>query len=56
MNCAVGHRCGSDPAWLWLWHRTAAKAPVRPLAWKHPYAAGVALKGKKKKSPFKMSE
>ena len=35
---------------LWLWHRLAAKPPLRPLAWEPPYATGVALeKGKKTK-------
>ena len=24
----VSHRCGSDPALLWLWHRLAAAAPI----------------------------
>ena len=38
-----------DPALLWLWHRLAAAAPTGPLAWEHPYAAGVALKSRKKK-------
>ena len=33
-----------DPELLWLWLRPAATAPIRPLAWKHPYAAGAALK------------
>ena len=33
MSCGVGHRCSSDPALLWLWHRPAAAAPTRPLAW-----------------------
>ena len=32
VSCGVGRRCGSDPALLWLWHRLAAIAPVRPLA------------------------
>ena len=27
---------------LWLWHRPAATAPIRPLAWKPPCAAGAA--------------
>ena len=36
-----------DPALLWLWHRPAAVAPIRPLAWEAPYAAGVALKTNK---------
>ena len=39
----VGWRCGSDPALLWLWHRPAATAPIRPLAWEPPYATGMAL-------------
>ncbi|MFX3960292.1 hypothetical protein ACJBX5_10520, partial [Streptococcus suis] len=44
-----GHRCGSDLALLWLWHRLAAAAPTGPLAWEPPYAADVALKRQKKK-------
>ena len=40
-----------DLAWLWLWCRPAATAPIRPLAWDPPYAAGSALeKTKNKKS------
>ena len=31
-------------ALLWLWHRPAAAAPIRPQAWELPYAPGVALK------------
>ena len=27
---------------LWLWRRLLAAALIRPLAWKPPYAAGVA--------------
>ena len=42
MSCGVGHRHGSDPALLWC--KPAATAPVWPLAWKPPYAAGAALK------------
>ena len=49
MSCGVGLRLGSDPALLWLWCRPAAIASIRPLAWKPPYATGVALK--KKESP-----
>ena len=37
-----------DPMLLWLWLRLAAVAPIRPLAWESPYAAGVGLKKKKK--------
>ena len=45
MSCGVGHRLGLDLVLLWLWHRLVATAPVQPLAWELPYAAGVALKG-----------
>ena len=34
-----------DPALLWLWHKPVATALIGPLAWEHPYAVGVALKG-----------
>ena len=47
MSCGVGHRCGSDPASLWLWCRLAAVAPIGPLGWEPPYAAGAALKRQK---------
>ena len=33
----------------WLWHRPAATALTRHLAWERAYATGVALKGQKKK-------
>ena len=49
MSCSVGHRCSSDLALLWLWHRLAAVAPIRPLAWELPYALGTALKKERKK-------
>ena len=49
MSCGVGHRCGSDPAWLWPWCRPAAVAPIGPLAWETSYAAGAAVKRQKKK-------
>ena len=32
-----------DPALLWLWHRLAATAPIRPPALEPPCATGVAL-------------
>ena len=49
----LGHRCSSDSVLLGLWHRLAAVAPVRPLAWEPLYATGAALKkGKKKKNSF----
>ena len=44
---------------LWPWHRPAATAWIRPLAWESSYATGVALekakrlkKKKKKKKTF----
>jgi len=42
VSCGVGCRGGSDPALLWLWHRPVATAPIQPLAWEPPYAAGAA--------------
>ena len=48
VSCDVGHRRGSDPAWLLLCCRPAAVAPIQPLVWELPYATGVALKKKKK--------
>ena len=54
--CGVGCGRGSDPALLWLWRRPVATAPIQPLAWEPPYAAGAAqeiatttTKDKKKK-------
>ena len=46
MSCGVGCRWGSDPTLLWLWCRLVAAAPIQPLAWQLPYAAGVTLKSK----------
>ena len=45
-----------DPLLLWLWHRLAATAPIGPLGWVTPYAAGAALKRKKKKVVMKKIE
>ena len=53
MSCSVGHRQGWDPVLLWLWCRPAATAPIRLLAWKLPYTAGVALKKKRKEKSYK---
>ena len=53
MSCGVGCRRGSDPALLWLWRRPEATAPIGPLAWEPPSAAGaaqeIATKDQKKK-------
>ena len=37
-----------DPELLWLWHRPAAVALIRPLAWEPPYAMNAALKKDKR--------
>ena len=34
---------------LWLWRRLAIVAPIQPLAWELPYAAGAAVKRGEKK-------
>ena len=44
MSCGVVHRHGLNPAFLWLWCRSAAVALTQPLAWELPYAKGMALK------------
>ena len=49
VSCGVGHRFGLDPAFLWLWCRPTAVAPIGLLAWELPYAMGAALKKKEKK-------
>ena len=40
----LGRRGSLDLALLWLWYRPAATALIPLLAWKPPYAMGVALK------------
>ena len=47
VSCGIGRRCGSDPVLLWLWRRPTAAAPIGPLAWKLPCAAGAARKEKR---------
>ena len=53
VSCGVGQRCGLDLALLWLWQRLAATAPIRPLTWEPPYAAGMALKRQKEQQQQK---
>ena len=53
MSHGTGHRRGLDLALLWWWHRPAATAVIRPLAWEPPNAASVALKKKKDKKKKK---
>ena len=54
MSCGVALKCSSDLLLLWLWHRLAAAALIRTLAWELPYAAGVALKSKNKQTNEKL--
>ena len=49
VSCGVGCRGSSDLVLPWLWCRQAGAAPVQPPALERSYAAGVALKRKKKK-------
>ena len=49
LSCGVGHRLSSDPMLLWLWYRPMAITPIQLLAWKLPYAVGVALKRQQNK-------
>ena len=48
-NWSIGHRCSLDLVLLWLCHRSAAEAPIQPLAWGLPYAADAAIKKKRLK-------
>ena len=58
-NHEVAHPWPSHPwpvkdlALLWLWHRPAAAAPIRPLAWEPPSAPVAALKRQKTKKKKK---
>ena len=56
MSCGIGLRCGLDLALLWLWSRPAATAPIRPLAWEPPYAAGVAQEMAKRHNKTKQNK
>ena len=53
MSCGVGRRRTSDLVLLWLWHRPAATALIRPLPWEPPYAVVAALKRQKTKKEKK---
>ena len=55
VSYGVGRRRGSDPTFLWLWHRLAATAPIGPLAWKAPYAAALE-KAKRQKQTNKQKK
>ena len=53
MSCGVGRKHSSDPTLLWLWREPAATAPIRPLAWEPPYAAGMAIEKTKRQKKKK---
>ena len=50
MSCGVGRRLNLGVVLLWHCCRLAAAAPIQPLTWELPYAAGVALKSKNRLS------
>ena len=56
MSCGVGHRHGSDLAFLRLRRRPTATALTLPLAWEPPYAMDLALNRQKKKYDFSEME
>ena len=55
VSYGVGRRCSSDLALLWLWCRLAAMAPIHPLAWEPPYAAGAAQEMSKRQKNKKIN-
>ena len=48
MSCGIDHRCGSDPALMWLWRNPVETALIPPLAWEPPYASGATQEKAKK--------
>ena len=58
MSYGVGRRHSSDPTLLWLWCRLSDTAPIRPLAWEPPYAAGGAqeMPNRQKKNKTKKQQ
>ena len=53
MSYGVSHRHGLELAFLWLWCRPAAAAPIRPLAWELHIPCCGPKKTKKKKNKNK---
>ena len=53
VRCGIGRRRSSDLVWLWC--KLTVAALIRPLAWEHSYAMGMALKVKKKKVGGKLN-
>ena len=56
MSYGEGRRRGSDLALLQDCYRPEAVAPVQPLAWGPPYAAGAALERQKDKKKKKLKK
>ena len=56
MSCGIDCRHGLDLALLWLWWRSAAVAPIRPLAWEPPYTVGEVLQRQKTKKKKDLSD
>ena len=56
MSCGLVCQSGSDLVLLWLCHRPAATALIRPLAWEPLYAVSVALEKTKKKKKNRIME
>ena len=54
MSCGVGGRCGLNLALLWC--RLAVVAPIGPLAWDPPDAAGAALEKQKEVRLYQLLE
>ena len=53
VSCVVCCRCSLDLTLLWPWHRQAAVAPIRHLAWEHRHATSATLKKKRQKDKNK---
>ena len=51
----IGRRLSSDLGLLGLWLWLEAAALIGPLAWKLPYAAGTAVKKKKRRRKSKLN-
>ena len=56
LGYGVGCRCSLDLAFLWLWRKPAATAPIQLLAWELPFAVGAALKRKKKQKTKRLMD
>ena len=55
MSCVV-HRRGLDLVLLWRWCRSAAVAPIQPLAWELPHAVDESLKAKRERQTDRQTQ